>query len=163
VKLAMAQPDLVRAGDHVRVAYGKPNSWADGVHVLTGEDAIDFDITLAALNVSGQEATVVVRHLPPEKPGLEFPAQWMRAPVIDNTANNWLQVSKSDAKFAAAVGMETFDVQSKISLVDGRILSAAMDNPVAVVERECADRALTECGAPRRYQIRREVRIELQR
>jgi hypothetical protein len=50
------------------------------------------------------------------------------------------------AQYVAAVGRETFDVQLVVSLVDGRIVSATMDNPVDVLERTCSDAALTSCG-----------------
>jgi hypothetical protein len=86
-------------------------------------------------------------------------ADWMRAPVGD-TQNNWVQVSKtSDGKYAAAIGKETFDVQIRVSLVNGTIVSATIDNPVEVLERDCADAALTACGNPARYQIRRHVEV----
>jgi hypothetical protein len=57
------------------------------------------------------------------------------------------------------VGKETFDVELKVSLDDGKILSATLDNPVEVLARECADAALSSCGEPVRYQIHRQVEI----
>jgi hypothetical protein len=83
----------------------------------------------------------------------------MHVPVAD-TPNNWAEVGKSkDGKYVASVGKETFDVVIETSLTDGRILSATMDNPVEVLERECSDAALTSCGEPIRYQIRRLIEI----
>jgi hypothetical protein len=52
-------------------------------------------------------------------------------------------------------------VEISVSLVDGEILSATMDNPVSVLARECADAELAKCGNPERYQIRREIEIRL--
>lgn len=88
----------------------------------------------------------------------------MRPPVAD-TPNNWTEVqrnfaSQSDAeKYVAAVGKETFDVELKVSLVDGKIISGKIDNPVEVRERNCSDLTLTVCGTPARYQILRQIEI----
>jgi len=159
LQLAMRQEGLKHAGDHVAVKHGVANSWADGAHVLIGEDAIDFDITLAEVNVSDDVATVVVRHVPPAQPGIRLPAEWMRVPVAD-APNNWVQVEKeNNGKYLAEAGKETFDVEMKINLASGKMLSATMDNPVEAVGRECADAALTSCGELSRHQIRRQIEI----
>ena len=84
----------------------------------------------------------------------------MRTPVVD-TPNNWVSVRKgSNGKYVAAVGKETFDDVIQISLTDGRVLPATMDNPVEVLERECGDAALTACGPATRYQIRRRITVQ---
>ena len=44
------QGHLAKAGDHFRFAHGTPASWADGEHVILGEDSIDFDVTLAGVD-----------------------------------------------------------------------------------------------------------------
>jgi len=83
----------------------------------------------------------------------------MHKPVAD-TANNWVQVRKTkNGKYLAAVGKETFDVEIKVSLVDGEILSGTLDNPVDTIERECEDAALTKCSDPRPHPIRRQIEI----
>jgi hypothetical protein len=139
-----------------------PNSWADGVYTLIGEDVIAFDITLTDIDSANKIATLEVRHLPPANPKIKLPAEWMRTPVAD-TPNNWVELQKGDGgKYSGQVGKETFDAIMKISLVDGKILSATLDNPVEVIERDCSDLALTNCGEPMRYQIRRQVEITLQ-
>jgi hypothetical protein len=150
---------LVQAGDHFYFKHGTPNSWADETYVILGQDSIDFDVTLAAVNASDGTLTLKVRHVPPEKPQISLPADWMRSPVAD-TPNNWVQVSKlPDGKYDAEVGKETFDVELKVSLGDGKILSGSIDNPVEVVKRDCSDTALQSCGEPVRFQIRRQIEI----
>lgn len=152
---------LTKQGDHFSVDYGVPTSWADGHRILLGEDSIDFDLTLAEL-APGEKAVVIVRHVPPRDPGLKFPADWMREPVSD-TPNNWAIVEKlQEGKYLAQVGKETFDVHVQVSLTDGKILSAVMENPIEAVERECTDVALTACGAPRRREIKRHIEMSLQ-
>jgi len=64
-------------------------------------------------------------------------------------------------KYVAAIGKEIFNVEIKVSLADGKILSVTMDNPVEVSERECQDLQLSACGNPRRYQIRRQIEMYL--
>lgn len=151
---------LAHPGDHFYFKHGAPNLWADGNYVTVGQDSIDFDVTLTAVNTNDGTLSLTVRHVPPEKPQVSLPAGWMRAPVAD-TPNNWVEVSKTpEGKFAAAVGKETFDVELKVSLIDGRILSGSVDNPVEVMERDCADSALTSCGEPFRYEIRRQITID---
>jgi hypothetical protein len=146
-------------GDHFYVKNGAPSSWADGSRVLVGEDSIDFDITLKSISQSDQTAVVLVRHVPPAQPQVKIPAEWMRAPVAD-TPNNWVQVQKNaDGKFVGEVGKETFDVEIKVSLTNGKMLSAKMDNPVEVLKRECTDAALTVCGPAARYKILRQIEI----
>ena len=152
---------LHKSGDHVYIKHGGPNSWADGVQTILGQDSIDFDVTLSDVDDSAHTAKVVVRHVPPETPKIQTPVKWMEPPVAD-TPNNWVEVSKiNGGKYLAEIGKETFDVELTVSLTDGKILSATMDNPVAVMARECTDAALTQCGDPEHYQIRRQVEIKL--
>jgi hypothetical protein len=158
VKIAMNQK-LTRAGDHAYVRYGAPNSWADGTHTLIGEDSIDFDVTLQAIDQKAQTATLLVRHVSPAQPQIKLPASWM-SERVGSTANNWVQVEKGpDGKYVAGVGQETFNVEIKIALATGRILSATMDNPVDISERVCSDAALTSCGSPERYTVHREITL----
>ncbi len=160
--LAEKTDKLVRAGDHFYFKHGKPNSWADGNYVLIGEDSIDFDLNLKDVNRSENTVLILIHHVPPEKPEVQLPADWMRKPVAD-TANNWVQVQKMEnGKYLAAVGKETFDVQIKISLTDGKILSGNIDNPVETIERECTDAALKRCGDPQPHSIRRQIVIHLE-
>ena len=83
----------------------------------------------------------------------------MRAPVAD-VPNNWVQVRKlAGGRYIASVGKETFDAQIRLSVANGKIVSAGLDNPVEVFERECTDEALTQCGEGVRYQILRQIQI----
>lgn len=61
--------------------------------------------------------------------------------------------------YMAMVGKETFDCEIKVSLANGRIISATMDNPVEVVARPCADEALTKCGPSFRGHFIRKIEI----
>ena len=86
----------------------------------------------------------------------------MQAPVAD-TANNWVEVTKTkDGKYEAGVGKETFDVTIIVSTVDGKILSAIMENPVVTSSRLCDDAALTKCGAAHPHTIHRHIEIVLE-
>lgn len=152
-----AKLPLAHAGDHVRVPGHGPNSWADGRRLVLGEDAIDFDITLTSVDTLQRLARLEVRHLPTSDLHVTLPADWMRAPLFDSP-NNWVQVAHADSgRYIAGVGRETFDVQLAVSLTDGRLLSAAMVNPVDVLERTCSDAALTACGDSVRYRILRTI------
>lgn len=161
--LAQKIGKFTHAGDHFYFQRSAPNSWADGKYVLIGEDSIDFDFTLEDVNRSENIATMIIRHVPPENPGIRLPADWMHKPV-GGTANNWVQVQRTkDGKYLAAVGKETFDVKIRLRLVDGRILSGSIDNPLETIERECADAALTHCGDSKPHPIRRKIEISLER
>jgi hypothetical protein len=160
--LAMKAGSLVHAGDHFYKKYSTAASWADGTRVLVGQDSIDFDVTLAAVNRAEQTATVVVRHVPPNQPDIKIAAEWMRTPVSDE-ANNWEQVTKNaDGIYAAEIGKETFDVDVQVSLVDGKILRATLDNLVVARKRDCTDAELTRCGDPVHHQVSRKVEINLE-
>jgi hypothetical protein len=159
--IAIRQGSMTHVGDHAHVKHGTPNSWADGKRTLVGQDSIDFDVTLAEVNTQARTAKIVVRHVPPTQAQIQIPAKWMETPISD-APNNWVQVSRTDkGNYVAEIGKETFDVEISVSLVDGEILSATMDNPVSVLARECADAELAKCGNPERYQIRREIEIRL--
>jgi hypothetical protein len=83
----------------------------------------------------------------------------MRTPVTD-VPNNWVQVTKfADGRYIASVGKETFLAQIWLSVASGKIVSAGLENPVEVFERECKDEALTQCGVGTRYQILRQIQI----
>jgi hypothetical protein len=153
---------LKKAGDHFYFRNPMPaSSWADGKYVLVGESAIDFDMTLKLVDAAAGTAVLVVRHVPPEKTAVQLPAAWMQTPVGDKP-NNWVGVQKTqDGKISAAVGQETFTVELKVSLVDGKILSANMDNLVKTVERICEDDALTKCSDAKPHEISRKIDIAL--
>ena len=149
-------------GDHFYMPNPQASSWADGTQVLIGKSHIDFDLNLKSIDPVKQTAVVVIHHVPPSHPDLQLPAEWMRTPVAD-TANNWVEIKKTkDGKYEAGVGKETFDVTMTVSTVDGRILSASMDNPVVMSGRECDDAALTKCGVAKPHTIHRQVEIALQ-
>lgn len=154
-------PVFHQAGDHFYVPNPSPASWADGTHVLTGTDAIDFDLHLQSLDAAANTATLVVHHVPPKTSPLKYPVAWMQTPIAD-APNNWIEISKTaDGKYEAGAGKETFDVTLTVSTVDGRILSAVMDNPVVLSQRVCDDAALTACTAPQPRTIHRHVEIAL--
>jgi hypothetical protein len=159
LKIAMNQHTLTHAGDHAYVPYGAPVSWADGKHVILGQDAVDFDVTLQSIDPATQIATLVIRHVPPVQPQIKLAAPWM-SERVGNSANNWVQVEKAaDGKYIAAAGQETFEVRIRIAIATGRIVSATLDNPVTVSERACTDAALTACGAPERYTLGRQISL----
>jgi hypothetical protein len=160
VQLAMRQSGLARAGDHVYVKHGTPNSWADGHYTLLGQDSVDFDLRLASVDSKTHIATLIVRHVPPEQPQIHLAASWMADPV-GHARNNWVQVQKlGEGSFVASVGEETFEADIRIDRTTGKILSAHLDNPVEVRERVCKDEALTSCAEPSRYHIQREIDIQ---
>jgi hypothetical protein len=155
-----AKMPLARAGDHVHVPRSTTNSWADGRVVILGADAVDFDITLVSLDSATGRARLLVRHVPPGAAVVHVPASWMQAPLFD-TPNNWVEVTKtSDTSYVAGAGRETFDVEIDVSLPDGRIVAATMDNPVDLIERVCRDAALTVCAPPYRYRILRRITLQ---
>lgn len=158
VRIAQQQ-GIANVGDHVYVKRTKPNSWADGAVVLVGEDAIDFDITLKDIDSVKEIAMLFVRHVPPAHPEIKLSSDWMKSQVGD-TPNNWVQVVKADdGKYIAAVGKETFEVELEVSMINGAIVSARMDNLVEVLQRQCSDSTLTQCGDSIRYQIKRNIEI----
>ncbi len=160
--LAEAQANFSKPGDHVYIKWpGGPNSWADGTYVLIGEDSIDFDVTLSKIDEAEKTATLKVRHVPPAQPTIKIPVEWMRMPVMDSQ-NNWVEVQNRQGKYLAAIGRETFDVEMKLSLVNGKILWGKLDNIVNQVQRECSDKTLQNCSDPTRHQIHRDIEITLE-
>lgn len=159
VKIAMNQHGLSHPGDHAYVSFGAPSSWADGSKIILGQDSVDFAIALKSVDPTAGTATLSVRHVPPEKSQLKLPAPWMSTPVA-TSQNNWVQVEKTnDGKYIASIGQETFDVEIKLALATGRILSGTLDNPVEISERVCTDAALANCGNPERYTVRRQITL----
>jgi hypothetical protein len=155
---------LKKAGDHFYFRNPMPaSSWADGTRVVIGESAIDFDMTLKAVDAAAGTAVLVVKHVPPEKSAVKLPAAWMEKPV-GQLPNNWVSVQKQqNGGYAAGMGEENFVVEIKVSTADGKILSATMDNPVETMERICEDEALTKCGEAKPHEILRKIEIALVR
>lgn len=152
---------LRHSGDHFYVPNPRPSSWADGTRVLTGEDLIDFDLNFQSIDPAKKTALLVVHHVPPAHSNLKFPAAWMEEPVAD-TPNNWIEVARTQAgKYQAGAGKETFDVSITVDTVDGKILSATMDNPVVTSNRLCDDAALTHCGDAQAHSTHRHIEIVL--
>ena len=96
------------------------------------------------------------------QPAVKLPASWMQTPVAD-TANNWIDVKNRNAagKYVAEVGKETFDVEIKVSLADGKILSATLHNPVEATKKECSDATFSSCGNPTPHHILRQIELRL--
>lgn len=160
--LAMHQGALRKAGDHFYFPSPITASWADGTVVVLGEDHVDFDITLTAVDAASHVATLLIKHVPPLVPNIRLPAAWMQARVAE-TANNWVQVRKTATGFAASVGRETFDVTLNVDISNGKILSARMENPVTKVTRACSDSALTQCGDAQATPTVRRIELSLLR
>jgi hypothetical protein len=160
--LAMHQGGLRQAGDHFYFSTPVTASWADGTDVVLGEDHIDFDITLSAVDTTSDVATLLIKHVPPPVPKIRLPADWMRARVAD-TPNNWVQVRKTATGFSASVGKETFDVTLNVDTASGKILSATMENPVTNLTRTCSDAALTQCGDAKATPNLRRIELSLLR
>ena len=158
--LAMHQGALRLAGDRFSFTNPRTASWADGKVVILGEDHIDFEVALSAVDTDTGVATLLIKHIPPASPTVRLPAEWMHAAVSD-TPNNWVMVRKTQAGFAASVGKETFDVVLRISTADGHILSGTLDNPVTKITRDCSDAALTTCGEARPDPTLRHIEMSL--
>ncbi|HSB13659.1 MAG TPA: hypothetical protein VLE22_04320 [Bryobacteraceae bacterium] len=158
--LATHAGQLREPGDRFFFANPTVGSWADGTRVLIGEDSIDFDIHLTAVDRSRGVATLLVKHVPPKAPKIRIPAEWMREPVA-GVPNNWVQVRKAAGAYIGAVGKETFDVELTIRLSSGEILSATMDNRVEAMERECVDVELSNCGERRPDPTIRHIEMSL--
>jgi hypothetical protein len=160
--LTIREANLNKAGDHFFQEGMMASSWADGAAVVLGQTAIDFDITLTAIDQDNQVATVLVRHVPPKKRLVTLPADWMSARVGE-TENNWVSVRRTSDNYVAAMGKETFDVEMHVSLTNGAILAATLDNIVDTRERDCSDAALVHCGDYRSRRIARQIQIVLVR
>jgi len=154
--LARHQGGLRQPGD--RATYHNPTvaSWADGRTVLVGEDHVDFEIVVGDVDRAAGVAVLLIKHVPPAAPAIRLNADWMRAPVA-NTPNNWVMVSKNGNGYTASVGKETFDVELRVAIADGRLLSATLHNPVTAITRECADQTLMQCGPAHPSPVLRRV------
>jgi hypothetical protein len=151
---------LKKAGDHFYFRNPMPPaSWADGSRVLVGEDAVDFDMTLKMMDDAGGIAMLEVKHVPPKDLPMPLKAAWMQDQV-GTGANNWVQIVRnSQGKYEAGVGLETFKVDLTVSVADGHIVSATMENPVTTIERVCDDEALTTCGVAKKHEILRKIEL----
>src|SRR5258706_4668267 len=159
LSLAGRLTQLRAAGDHANFAHNLAHSWADGRVLLVGEASVDFDVVLVDVKGAERTATVAVRHVQPAEPAIKISADWMRKPVADGP-NNWTQVRRSPAgKYVASIGREVVKVTLILDTTDGRLVSATLDNPVDILERECDDFALTRCAEPVRYRVFREVEL----
>lgn len=116
-------------------------------------------MTLTMVDAAAGTAVLEVKHVPPHDSALPLKAPWMREPVSTG-ANNWVQIVKdADGKYQAGVGSETFVVEITVSLADGHMVSATMENPVTTIERTCDNEALTKCGEAQRHEILRKIQI----
>ena len=159
LSLAGRLTQLRAAGDHAYFAHNLANSWADGRVLLVGEASVDFDVMLVDVKGAERTATVAVRHVQPPQPAIKISADWMRKPVAEGP-NNWTQVRRAPGgKYVASIGREVVKVTLILDTTDGRLVSATLDNPVDILERECDDFALTRCSEPVRYRVFREVEL----
>ncbi|HEV2620135.1 MAG TPA: hypothetical protein VGU23_09395 [Acidobacteriaceae bacterium] len=153
--LAM-QAKLAQPGQTAYVSRTTPNSWADGQHVVLGQDAVDFSIKIEAVNPAEHTETILIEHVPPPELHVQLPAQWMHSSA-SATPNNFVQVSRQEDGFLAEVGKETFDVRLVVDTRDGELLSATMHNPVSLTTRKCTNQELTQCGPETSKATLREI------
>jgi hypothetical protein len=157
--LAM-QAKLAQPGQTAYVSRTTPNSWADGQRVLLGQDVVDFSLKVETVNPAEHTETLLIQHVPPPALHVQLPARWMQEPASAKP-NNFVQVSRQGDGFTAEAGKETFDVRLVVDTRDGRILSAAMHNPVALTTRTCTDAELTHCGPAAPATTLREITWKL--
>ena len=155
IRAKLAQP-----GQSAYIARTMPNSWADGQHVLLGQDVVDFSLKVESVNSPEHTETLVIQHVPPAALHVQLPAKWMQGPLSAEPPN-FVQVSRQGDGFTAEIGRETFKVQLVVDTRDGRILSAAMHNPVALETRECSDQELTHCEPAHAKTTLREITWKL--
>jgi hypothetical protein len=151
---------LTRPGQTAYVSRNTPNSWADGEHVLLGQDVVDFSLKLESLNPAEHTETLFIQHLPPPELHVQQPAPWMQDEK-QAPPNNFVQVSRANGGFSAETGKETFDVRLVVDARDGRILSATMHNPVVLTVRACTDRELKQCRPEAPKTILRDITFKL--
>ncbi len=148
--LAIRQPSIQNPGDHVYLKTAVASSWG------SGQDCIDFEITLLNINQTKRVGEIKVNHVPPEKMCIKTPAKWMNAQVT-KAPNNWFDIKHRNGKWLASAGMETFEVIQQVDLKAGKILSATMANPVIFQSRECTDEKLLNCSEPTSHKIVRKL------
>ncbi len=151
---------LSQPGQTAYVSRTTPNSWADGQHVLVGQDVVDFSLAMESASPANHTETLLIQHVPPPALHVQQPAQWMQEGTSAKP-NNFVQVSKETEGFSAETGRETFDVRLVVDTRDGRMLSATMHNPVVFRVRRCTDRDLAQCGPEEPKTIVREVTLKL--
>lgn len=151
---------LARPGQTAYVSRTTPNSWADGQRVLLGQDVVDFSLSVESSDAAGHTKTLLIQHVPPPELHVQQPGKWMQAPTSAKP-NNFVQVSRESEGFSAETGTETFDVRLVVDTRDGRIVSAAIHNPVVLRVRTCTDRELTQCGSETTKTILREITLKL--
>jgi hypothetical protein len=151
---------LTQPGDTAYVSRSTPNSWADGEHVLLGQDVVDFSLKVESSNPTEHTETLLIQHVPPPALHVQQPAKWMQD-ATRAEPNNFVQISKASDGFIAETGKETFEVRLVVDTRDGRILSATMHNPVVLRVRACADHELTRCGPETPKTILRDITLKL--
>jgi hypothetical protein len=152
---------LTRPGQTAYVPRITPDSWADGKHVLVGQDVVDLSLQMESSNSTEHTVTLLIQRVPPSALHVQQPAEWMQD-ATQASPNNFVQLSKTSGGFSAETGKETFDVRLVVDTRDGRILSATMHNPVVLRVRACEDRELTQCGPATQKTILREVTLKLE-
>lgn len=158
-------------GKKLIIPYNQPSSWADGHRVILGEDCIDFRLSFQSSK--GRKPLLRVEHIPPPKDlNINLPEKWMKEPVSELGANNWVQIIKTTAParpFMVSYGYEYFDVHIYMDPEDGKIMLAEMYNPVEKINRTAAkvsivDNKITgikEPSAPTPEHTFRSISLEL--
>ena len=98
--LIIRHPNIRHPSDHLYLNASVASSWG------SGQDCLDFEITLLSLDQLKHLGMIKVSHLPPSKICIKPPAKWMESQVID-TPNNWYDIDRSKKKWVASAGKET--------------------------------------------------------
>ncbi len=141
-----------------KINYGIPAIWDNG----HGKTCIDFDISLEKLNADSDFMTVKVSHVPPKTACVDLPAMWMQTPINYNLEpNNVVNIQpRTDSLFNITVGSERIDVELKVELSTGKILSGHLVDSLDLEERLCTDDKGQSCGDARRYKQARRTSIQ---
>ena len=131
--MAIQQSDLERAGDHAYVKVGIPASWADGNYVILGRRLRSTSISRSRNSTPPTRSQrCLAKHVPPQQPKVKLPARVDARRRSRTPRTTGFKSARINAgKYDAGVGKETFDVEIKLSLKDGKIPVSHLGQPGA--------------------------------
>jgi len=135
-------------------------NFANGKDILKGEDCLEASSILQ--RITKEEAIIQSDFMPPATQCLQYFTAEMTKPVAGETINNFQMVRASaNNKVNLFYGKEKFNINSTISLKDGKLRSALMNNTLFLQLKLNCNSDYTDCQHTMPFTIDRKIRLEL--
>jgi hypothetical protein len=161
VSSALGVQELHEPGDQVTADALAHGDWSDGAGTPVGDDCILATVELLALDPQGTASFETRFEVPDDPDCFEWEVDAWSEPIAWGVSNNFQQVTDQEGDLVAMYGVEWFTIRSEMDAVDGRILSATMDNQLDLRLLAGCDESWQDCAYEGDLHLQRQEELAI--